>query len=135
MVLLRRYFKHRRPHLLKVAQNEAAVLVAAMKGAGIAVDTQDGSRHLPCLLPDDQPPRVLSLGALGGYDPRAADIRNLCRSMDRSPFRRQLKRDRIREAPTIGSVVAGQLAAGDLATKGDGVIGKMQRQVLPTPFS
>src|ERR1700733_15091413 len=80
-------------------------------------------------------PGVLSLGALSGNDPRAADIRNLCRSMDRSPFRRQLKRDRIREAPTIGRVVASQLATGDLATKGDGVICKMQRQVLPTQFS
>src|ERR1700693_1520856 len=102
MVLLRRYFKQRRPNLLKVAQCEATVLVAAMKRAGIAVDTEDGSRHLPFILPDDQPPGMLSLGAFGGYDPRAVDIRNLCRSMSRSLFRRRLKRNRIREAPTIG---------------------------------
>src|ERR1700677_693925 len=102
MVLLRRYFKHRRPNLLKVAQNEAAVLVAAMQGAGIAVDTQNGSRHLARILPDDQPPGVLSLGALGGYDPRTVDLRNLCRSTYDGLFRRRLKRNRIREASTIG---------------------------------
>jgi hypothetical protein len=111
---------------LKVAQNEAAGLVAAMQGAGIAVDTQDGSRHLARILPDDQPPGMLSLRALGGYDPRAVDIRNLCRSMDRGPFRRQPKRNRIREASTIGRVVASKLSAGDLAAEGDGVVCKTQ---------
>src|SRR5580704_1525519 len=100
MVLLRRYFKHCRPNLLKVAENEAAVLVVTMQGAGIAVDTQDGSRHFPCMLTDDQPPGMLSLGALGGYDPRAVDIRDLCRSLYRSLLRRRLKRNRIREAST-----------------------------------
>jgi hypothetical protein len=97
-----------------------------MQGAGIAVDTQDGSRYLARILPDDQPPGMFSLRALGRYDPRAVDIRNFYGSMERGPFRRQLKRNRIRETSTIGRVLASKSSAGDLAAKGDGVICKMQ---------
>ena len=105
-----------------------------MQGAGIAVDAQDGSGYVSpafCRMTSRQAcsPLGLSVGMI--HVPSI--LGTLCRGMCTAVFfGAGRKRKWVRKASTIGGVVAGKLVAHDLSMEGDGVMGKVQGEVLPT---
>ncbi len=85
-----------------MADQELAVCIASAQGAGVAIDAEDGRRHRIAILPDDEAPGTLALGACGRDSPLAADRGNLLR---RRPHGRRTGRlERVRRATSAAIV-------------------------------
>ena len=70
------HFRNQRSRSIKVAEHKLAIGVAAVEGAGIAIDAQDGCGDIGAGLLYDEAPCLLALGAVILNLPYSADVGN-----------------------------------------------------------